>query len=109
MSNPSRANALATLLDLYSKPEVKNVWFNAKEIKLDGYTFRNCRFDNCKLQITSTNFELDSCFIDPTTTIIFGTEIAKPIRIYNVHNDWVYEKLPFFAPQKNSDGTISIK
>lgn len=99
-------NALAALL---IKPAVSNVWYNNKEIKLDGYKFISCRFDSCNLVITSCNFELENCFISENTNIRFGNEVAKPIRLFNVKNESAYGKIPFFAPVRNIDGTITIK
>ena len=98
------------LLGQYLKnPEVKGAWYNAKKIKLDGYNFIDCRFDNCQLEITSTNFELERCYIDQSTTILYGGEIIKPIRLFNARYEWVYENMPYFAPMRNSDGTITLK
>lgn len=109
MSKADSNTNLNELLALLNKPLVTNVWYNSKEVKLDGYKFVSCRFDKCILVVTSTNFELIGCHIGEDTTIKFGSEIAKPIRLFNFRNREVYEHLPFFAPALNADGTITVK
>lgn len=109
MSSEKPNNDLAGLLALLNKPEVSGVWYNAKEVKLDGYKFNSCRFDKCTLIVTSTNFELNNCYISEDTTIRFGSEITKPIRLFNHRDQAVYKSLPFFAPTLNADGTITVK
>ncbi len=99
---------MADLLGL-SKPEIKGTWFNNREVKLDGFRFVSCRFDNCKLTVTSTNFELERCYIDANTVILYGNEIVKPIRLFNSRYEWVYNTMPYFAPVRYQDGTITIK
>lgn len=106
---PPKENAyLGALSALLLKPEVKNLWYNGSEVKLDGYKFVSCRFDHCTLVITSPNFELHSCFISDDTVVRFGSEIAKPIRLFNLRHNLVYDSMPFFAPIKNADGTITV-
>lgn len=100
---------LMDLASLLNRPEVNAIWYNKKEVKLDGYKFIGCRFDGCTLTVTSSNFELESCFIDSSTVIKFGGDIVKPIKLFNSRSEWAYEKSPFFAPIKNADGTITIK
>jgi hypothetical protein len=96
------------LAALSKRPEVKGAWFNAKEFKIDGYKFTGCRFDNCKLHVSSVNFEFENCFIDPHTAIIYNGEIVKIIRLFNSRNSWIYQAAPSFAPVRNPDGTITI-
>ncbi|WP_041363950.1 hypothetical protein [Methylomonas methanica] len=100
---------LGVLGSLLYKPEINGIWFNGKEVKLDGYRFVSCRFDNCKITVSSANFEIENCYIDDYSLIIYSGEIVKPIRLYNSRYEWVYEHAPFFAPTKNADGTITIK
>lgn len=106
IENTSTLSALASLL---LKPEVKNIWYNAKEVKIDGFKFISCRFDSCILVVTSTNFELVDCHVSDNTTIRFGSEIVKPIRLFHFRADWAYKDFPFFAPTKNPDGTITVR
>lgn len=108
-SDPDYKNTLSLIASLMTKPEIKDAWFNNKEVKLDGFRFVGCRFDNCKLTVSSVNFEIENCHIDATTQILYSGEIIKPIRLFNSRYDWVYQHAPFFAPTKNADGTITIK
>lgn len=104
---PAAYNALSRLL---YKPEVKDVYYRGKEIKLDGYKFVSCRFDGCTLLLTSNNFELDHCVIDDTTSIRYGEDVARPIKLFLGRYEWAYQLFDaYFVPTKNPDGTISIK
>lgn len=105
----STSNDQNSLANLFLKPKVSSLWYNQKEVKLDGYTFETCRFDNCVLIVTTANFELINCFIGDNTSFRFGTEISNPIRLFNHGDDRVYNKNPFFAPIRNADGTVTIK
>lgn len=76
-------------------------------MKLDGYTFNRCRFDNCVLQTATGDFELvhsivDNCrlqYFDPALRIIklFTTP-------YNFGPEW-----GGLVADKHDDGTISIR
>lgn len=102
------AGGLGLLAAMLAKPEVTGVWYNSKDVKLDGYKFKGCRFDRCKLHVTTTNFVLDSCHIDDQTVIYYGGEIVKVIQLFNARNQWMHDHQPVFAPKKNPDNTISI-
>ena len=104
----TRQSRAANLLDAMQRFEVKDMWFNGKTVRLDGYSFVSCRFDNCKIQINSIHFEMHRCFLDDNTIIAYQGEIVKLIRLFNVRYIWVYDKLPYFAPEKHEDGTITI-
>lgn len=97
------------LAQYLTMPEVNSIWYNGQQIYLDGFKFVRCRFDNCLLVVTSLNFEIESCFIDESTRIQFLGETIKPIKLFNSRYEWVYEKMPYFAPLRNSDGTITVK
>ena len=106
---PSSGLGLASLAAaLAQKPRVNDVWFNGKTVSLDGYNFQSCRFDNCQLHVASANFEMHHCFVDDNTTITYQGEIVKILRLFNFRYPWVHQKLPYFAPVKHEDGTISI-
>lgn len=93
---------------LGQRVEVQNIWFNRKDVVLDGYNFRNCRFDNCHLHISSPNFEMNRCFIDETTVIHYDGQIVSVLRLFNSRHELAYEKIPAFAPLRHEDGTITI-
>lgn len=88
--------------------EVKQMWFNNKSLHLDGYKFIGCRFDRCRLEISSSNFELRNCLIDNDCILIYGRNISKVIRLFNNRVPLAFEKFPEFCPTRNNDGTITI-
>ena len=97
------------LLGLLSKPEVRNLYYNGKVVVLDGYTFIGCRFDNCKLQVSTTNFDLIDCVIDPSTTIVYGESVTRIIRLFLSRFHWAYEHFnDFFVPKRNANGSMTI-
>lgn len=105
--NPPR-EGLSLLAALAHRPEVRDIWFNGKEVTLDGYNFRSCRFDRCELHVSSQHFELHHCFVDDYTKIYYKGDMVKIIRLFTLKYPWFYQNLPYFAPQKHEDGTISI-
>ena len=107
-SPPSPPPPPSGLRGLLETPAVEDTWYNGKEIKLDGFKFKNCRFDNCRLIISSSNFSLDHCYIDDKSLIMFSGDIMKIIRIYNRDNQFLKDKVPSYVPTQNDDGTISI-
>lgn len=113
---PGLANALAGtstlppgLAAFFTQPEVRGLYYNGKNIKLDGYKFIECRFDNCVLQANSDNFELIRCVVDPTTKIVYSQKITKIIRLFMSRLDWAATQFnQFFLPKRNPDGSITI-
>lgn len=93
---------------LLYRPEVSSLYYNNKTITLDGYTFIGCRFDNCKLEVSSTNFDLINCIIDPSTQITYAPSVLKIIRLFMGRYNWAYTQFPQFVPVINADGTITI-
>ena len=103
---PSTGLGLASALA--QRLQVNDVWFNDRAVSLDGYNFQSCRFDNCKLHIASANFEMHKCFVDDNTVIFYHGEMVKILRLFNCRYHWIYQKLPYFAPVRHENGTISI-
>lgn len=97
------------LLGLLGGPlEVKSVYYNQKVVPLDGYHFRECRFDGCTLVVSSTNFVLDHCILDDACVIQYGGSLVKVVQLFTSRYRWMHDSVPGLAPVKNSDGTISI-
>lgn len=89
--------------------EAKNLWYNGQELWLDGYSFQSCRFDKCTLNVNSPNFELVNCMISNDSLVIFQNHTGNLIKLYTrVFVDAEKSFLGFY-PEKNSDGTISIR
>lgn len=97
------------LSNFYARPEVKGIYYNGKKVVLDGYTFNGCRFDNCTLEVTSLNFDLIGCVIDPSTVISYGNSVLKVIQLFNSRYPWAYKNFAIpFVPIRNADGSITI-
>lgn len=97
-----------SLASLFNRPEVSGLYFSGKTVVLDGYKFIGCRFDNCNLKVSTTNFELIRCVIDASTTITYDTAIAKIIQLFNSRYPWAYQHFSEFVPTQNEDGSITI-
>ncbi|WP_416411571.1 hypothetical protein [Pantoea sp. App145] len=89
-------------------PEVRGLWYNDKDIHLDGWKYISCRFDNCRFYLTTSHFVIDSCFIDQTNIFYFNGESLKAVQLFNRNSEWMRETFPYFAAKKNTDGTISV-
>ncbi|HHN9985548.1 TPA: hypothetical protein ACP7UU_003722 [Escherichia coli] len=83
------------------------LWFNHKDIILDGWCFSYCRFDNCRIFVNSQNFELINCLIDEQSLIVYQNNVLNVIKLFNSRYSHPFVP-PKFNPIKNSDGTISI-
>lgn len=102
--NPAQ-NGIASI---FGRPEVRGLYYNGKTIVLDGYHFIECRFDNCTLDISSSNFNLTRCIIDTSTSIRYSAEAQKLIKLFNSRYPWAYSHFPGFVPTLNPDGSITI-
>ncbi|MEX5626108.1 hypothetical protein [Pseudomonas marginalis] len=89
-----------------ASPTVKGLWYNQKVIKLDGWVFDSCRFDNCKLIIETPNFELKSCYLDDTNTIEVNGKLVNVVKFLNMRGD--LSDHPNYLPVHNEDGTVTI-
>lgn len=85
----------------------ENLWFNQKDIVLDGWKFSFCRFDKCRIFLNSQHFELINCKLDEQCDIYYRNNTMNIIRLF----DSRYSQ-PFLPPNfnaiRNADGTISI-
>ncbi len=97
------------LSSLWTRPEVRGLYYNGQVLRLDGYKFVGCRFDNCVLHVSSDNFELIQCVIDSTTRIEYSAKVSKLIKLFVGRYHWASQVFPaFFLPTKNSDGSETI-
>lgn len=104
----SKSQPLRGLAAIGQKPVLTGVWYNKQSVSLDGYRFVGCRFDNCELHIDSSNFDIDRCFIDESSILIYGPKSVKIVKLFTRAYDWFYSNIPHLAPEKHDDGTISI-
>lgn len=54
----------ATINNLVDRITVNNLHWKDKDINITGYDFKNCRFDNCKLEAKSGAYSLENCLIE---------------------------------------------
>lgn len=87
-------------------PVTQSIWYNQKVIKLDGWSFIGCRFDNCKLIIETPYFSLRNCYIDESNSIEVHGVMINAIQFLNLSAS-NRNNSAFFAV-RNADGTISI-
>lgn len=99
---------MGNISNVFGRPEVRGLYYNGQRLTLDGYSFVNCRFDNCILEVTSTNFDLIQCVVDPSTRFEYGPMVLKIIQLFNSRYDWAYQHFPQFAPIVNPNGSITI-
>lgn len=106
---PLAAGGLLALIDgLSTKPVVKEAYYRGKEVNLDGYTFVACRFDNCRLTFSSSNFVFDHCIIDPSCVVMYGGQTNKVVQLFHLHQFAPDPMHAAFYPQRHEDGSISI-
>ncbi|HFF8434931.1 hypothetical protein [Serratia marcescens] len=113
LSTPAPYNLPTSLssglgLGVIKMPEIKNVWYNNQDLKIDGWRFVSCRMDNCRLYVSSGNFVFENCFIDEGTIVHFQNDSLKVIQLMNRSNEWLKANYPQFSARTNPDGTISI-
>lgn len=109
MGNELSSGLMGALSDLGQLKDVHGLWFNNKNLMLDGYRFVGCRFDACTLHINTTNFELINCHINQNCVITYGVNTLKVIKLYNSRYETAFQQLGPFAPEKNPDNTITIR
>lgn len=81
-------------------------WFNNQELQIDGYAFKNCRFDNCTLITSKGTFQFDHCVIEGCT-FLFGTEARRVVQLHNVGLFNANDD-PNLMVVQEGDGTVSI-
>lgn len=91
--------------DMSSMIEVEGLWFNNKLVWLDGYRFKHCRFDNCRIGTTTHHFILESCYIDRHSLVAPVGDISKVVKLANLPN--LYQSSRYQATQ-HDDGTVTI-
>lgn len=104
-SNPTGLSLAAALS---RRPEVRKLWYHDQNIVLDGYNFIGCRFDNCKILVRSTNFEIKSCFFDDRCAFF---AIGDTLGLARLFSDWHSNHLQrgtLYRPVRHTDGTITI-
>jgi len=89
---------------LYQKT---NQYFRNQRIYIDGYTFKNCRFDACELVTYKGTFVFEHCVIGDDTIISYGGEALKIVKLFNSKSPYG-SLFPHIVAQRNLDGTFTI-
>ncbi|MFZ3391477.1 hypothetical protein [Buttiauxella gaviniae] len=89
-----------------SPPVVRGLWYNEKLIKLDGWRFESCRFDNCRLVIETPNFSLVDCYLDSTNFIEVAGKLVNALQFMDLGSDM--DDSVEYHPIRNSNGTVTI-
>lgn len=89
-----------------SWPVVKGLWYNRQVIKLDGWHFENCRFDNCMLVAESQFFSVKNCYIDKSNHIDIRPALIGVVQLANLETQLhdQFTALPVWS----NDGTVSF-
>ncbi|MGO4800580.1 hypothetical protein ACEN2T_14975 [Pseudomonas sp. W22_MBD1_FP4] len=90
----------------FKYPVLNGLWYNQKVIKLDGWNFEACRFDNCKLIIETPYFTVKNCYIDGSNSVEVQGVLMNAVKFLNMNLPMSTH--PIYQPIKNPDGTVSI-
>ncbi len=88
--------------------ELTGQWYHKQSLVMDGFSFTQCRFDECTLYVSRGIFRMRSCFMSGCF-IIYSNEARNVARLFSgshVPNS-VYVN-PSLRPTANPDGTFSI-
>jgi hypothetical protein len=111
LNNMPSSGPVNALAQLAGKVEVRGLYFNAQTVYLDGYKFVGCRFDNCLLKLSSGNFEMIRCVLDPSTRVEYAAGLQKVVQLFTGRFPWAHTGQYFpqgFVSTKHPDGTESI-
>ncbi|WP_133249049.1 hypothetical protein [Pseudomonas sp. B1(2018)] len=106
LTNGLMGNAPSSLMPTPYNPVVRGLWYSQKIIKLDGWVFEECRFDNCKLIIESPYFSIRNCYIDATNAIEVNGVLMNVVKFINLIPG--QQSHPYYNAVKNPNGTITI-
>lgn len=87
-------------------PNVECLWYNHKVVKLDGWSFEGCRFDNCRLVIETPYFVLKNCYIDSSNFIELKGSLINAVEFLNLTSKGAGHTS--YWPKRNADGTVTI-
>src|SRR5579872_2896201 len=83
LGNPSSFGIGLDALAHYLKQSpftYEDKWFHRQEIKLSGYSFSRCRFDDCALIVSNGIFRLDHCFL-AGSKILYLDDALRIVRL----------------------------
>jgi hypothetical protein len=101
--NPKDDAAFLAMMEVWAK-SVHDRYYKGQIIQLDGYTFTNCCFHNCRLVAATGLFVLRSCTLIHCASE-FSVGARRTIQLFNYHGASAWPK---FNPTVAADGSISI-
>jgi hypothetical protein len=85
---------------------IENVVYKLKQIRLDGYRFKNCAFIGCELYADLGNFVLEECFLNPQTSFFFNNNALRVARLASLLD---FQRSPGLRALFHEDGSLTIK
>lgn len=111
LSNLASASSARALADIFSKLHRNGLYYHRKLIQLDGMTFEDCAFENCKFVTETGSFTLRNCRIyGPETIFEYSGNARKIASMYEFMNAAVNGKtiFPNLFPTLDKDGRVTI-
>ena len=86
--------------------EKEGLWFYEKVIFIDGYVFKNCRFDKCTLAAKTPHFRIENCLIDDNSFVYPIEDVTQIVKLSRLPNLAYNPEL--FDPKISKEGFITI-
>ena len=86
---------------------IRGQWYFRQHFYVDGYTFIECRFENCKLISSTANFQFVNCLFSGCGYYFAGTA-QKAIKFYNLPDQSGQRAESLLQPTVGPDGRLSI-
>ena len=99
---------IGAILDSISKNPRNRVYKN-QNIYLDGYTFTNCVFSNCRLYSDTGIFALKSCIIMNDCQPIYGPSALRIIKLFNLQFHNPNATYPIYNVVDEGHGSITLE
>ena len=106
-AQPNKFTNFFQSLEKASPYEISNQWFHNQTFFLDGYAFKNCRFDNCKLFLNRPVVVFEHCVVTGCELTFLG-DAQRAVKVCNLfHPDHGLSYLNL-SPIYHEDGTFSL-
>jgi len=106
---------LAKMLGL-EPPVIEGKWFHQQTLDLDGYHYKKCRFDSCRLNLTKGTFVIERCYFGNCGFTYMGESgnVARLINLwFATSKPELYQQIAKLCPTllptfHADDATVSI-
>lgn len=89
-------------------PQIKHAYFRGQTVTLDGWRMTGCKFESCTLEVSTSYFVIERCFVDADTVVSWAGEAVNLIQLFHMRDDSMRADQPGFAATKHTDGSYSI-